>query len=310
MADEKLFEKLCEYFRGRPELVDSVPFHTFSRAKEASFVFFSQMVGWEIEDFPKAAPITLETMIGCAETKKKELDSIEAPAKECASKLYRFGVDDIEINGIYLMTDGSSLPVRVDLSIRNGDDNRISRTMYMKPFDPMRILGIELYKLTGGIEQDYEFFFNGGIVVEDNIEGRHEFDINEDLKSNEVYVRSRVREDLVSFFIGLDDLAKTDNYVVAPNGKIKVIDFDTMDMQYSEEQKAQIMAFTAQELGITPEEYKRIFDEEKRNLRLRVMEHRDRIYRICEIFESSDDEVITGIGKYIRQNTDKLLEEH
>ena len=311
MIDEQLFRKICEYFRERPELVDSTPFTAFNRAKEkCDDFFFRQEEGGVIKKKPKKAPITLETMVGSAEDRQAYFDRAVSSAKECASKLYRFGIGDIEIEGLYLMTEGSSWPVRVDVSIKNGEDSRIGKIMYLKPFDPVRILGIELYKLIGGIEQDYEFFFNDGIVVENNIEGRHEFDIDEDLKSNDVYVESRVREDLVAFYMGLDDLRKPDNYVVARNGRIKVIDFDTMDSQYSEEHQAGIKADTAQQLGITVDEYERIFDEKKRSLKTRVMEHRDRIYRICEIFESSDDEVITGIGKYIRQNTDKLLEEH
>ena len=310
MIDEELFTKLCEYFEGRPELVDSVHFTAFSRAKERTLDFVLQERDVFDRGMPKQAPITIGTMLGFPDQKQSLLDGLQKPAKECASKLYKFNPENIEVRGVYLMTDGSSLPVRVDVSIKNGDESAINKTMYLKPFDPVRLLGIELYRLIGGIEEDYGFFFNRGIVVEDNIEGRHEFDISEDLKSGEVYVASRVREDIVSFYMGLDDLVKHDNYVIAHNGRIKVIDFDKMDTEYSEEEKARIKSFTAKGLGITIDEYNELYAKEEERLKRRIQEHKDDIYRICDIFESSEDDVTAGIGKYIRKNTEKMLEEH
>ena len=307
-VDKNLFRKITEYFEEKSELVDSSSFAVYALIRNDSLACFYQNREITGEE-PRRFEITLENMLGYLETRKRNMEDLERYAKECASKLYEVGAENIDVEKAYLMTNGSSLPLRVDLTIEN-KEGRINKTMYIKCFDPTRLLGIELYRLIGETDRRYWFFFNEGIIVEDSQEGEHEFESTERISEREHYKEERIKADLISFYLGLDDLGKKDNYLVASDGKIRIIDFDMMNRVYSDKDIIAIKRQSAEEIGISSEEYDTRYKEEERLLRERVHRKKDRIYQIIGILKSSEDSGIAAIGNYISKNTENLLSKH
>ena len=296
-----------EYFRERPELISSPSYRDFSQAKENTFAFVVQE-GWDkISRRYRAFAITPNNMIGFPEARKRSMQSLEENAKECAAKLYGFDVRNIEFNCAYLMVNGSSLPIRLDLTLRNSEADGIRKKMFVKQFDIARLLGLELYSLIGGIDQNYNFFFNEGIIAEDALEGKHEFELECSLIPNPTYKIERIRFDVISFYMGLDDLGKKDNYLITPDGRIKIIDFDVLDRRYTDAEKRFIQAQTSKELGISVEEYEKILKDQERLLRDRILQEKDRIDKLIGMVKVLEDKEMAEIGRYIGENTNQLL---
>lgn len=309
MLDKNLFERIKEYFKGREELDDSPLYTDFSRAKNSVLNFIYSLPGGMNEIPPEqgAFEINLDNMIGLQESRRKDLEILEESAKGCAANIYGFDPENIEIDKAYLMTTGSSLPIKVELTLRNHDRSGINKTMYIKPFDVARLLGIELYSLIGGIGQSYDFRFNQGVIIENGLEGKHEFELSDETRNDSRYRYERVKFDLVSFHMGLDDLNKPSNYLISLDRKVTVIDFDVLDRRYSEEDKEFIKKQTYEELGMTREEYDAKYAKEEKELRARLLDKKDKIYQIIEIFENSNDLVMQETGRYIKENTDKTI---
>jgi len=295
MTNKELPKGIIEYFEGRPELAESSPFSVFYGVRDSSWECFLQnraLTGQE----PKAFAITLDTMLGYPETRQKDLENLEKYAKECASVLYGLGVEDIAVEKAYLMTNGSSLPLRVDLSAVN--KSRI-KTMYIKVFDFVRLFGLELYRIIAEAD-DYRFFFNKGIIVEDGQKGKHAFELNWNLNNCENHKREKAMINVMSFYMGLHDLAKKDNYVIRPDGGIRVIDFDLMEV-YSDDDIAAIKMQTARELGISNEEYKRLHEEEEKLLRTRLLQRKELVLRLINAFDGLGRDM-KRIADYIQKN--------
>lgn len=302
----KIIEALLEYFKDRLELSkDLVPFSAFGMLRYSSFESLAQKRLDDGFHEPKAYPICLENLVGFKEVREKELSNLNTRAKDIACALYQCAPAAVHIKNAYLMTNASSQPLKIECSIGENDVH-LDKIFYIKQFDPLRILGIEIYNILSGIEQ-YRFAFNKGIIVEDALEGKHEFDIDEDLTQNQAYVRNRVQADLLSFFMGLDDLAKKDNYLVSSDRKIKFIDFDVWRGKYKVEEIEYIKAATCRALGIFREVYDVIFAEEMQKLRYRVQEHKDSIKKIINAVQLDRDPESMEIGDNILSNMEDIL---
>jgi hypothetical protein len=301
MTNQELPKGISQYFRGRPELAESSSFSAFYSARNSSWECFLQnraLTGQE----PKAFAITLDTMLGYPETRQRDLDDLKKHAKECASILYGLEAESVIIDRAYLMTNGSSLPLRVDLSAAN--KIMTEQTMYVKAFDFVRLFGLELYRIIAGAD-DYRFFFNRGIIVEDGQKGKHEFELNWNPNSCENYKREKAMMNVVSFYMGLHDLAKKDNYVIYPNGRTRVIDFDVMEV-YSDDDIAAIKVQTARELGIGNEEYEKMHEEERQMLQTRLLQKKETILRLIRAFGCLDRDM-KRITDYAEKNMISLL---
>lgn len=302
----EITDALLDYFKDRLELCKGiVPFSAFNNLRQSSFESLAQRRIYDEFDEPKAYLICLENMVGFKDVREKEISNLKTCAKDIACALYRCTTDAVRIKNTYLMTNASSQPIKIECSIgENGV--HLDKTLYIKQFDPLRILGIEIYNILSGIEQ-YHFVFNDGIIVEDALEGKHEFDINEDLQQNQAYARNRVQADLLSFFMGLDDLAKKDNYLVSSDKKIKFIDFDVWRGKYQAEEIEHIKNITCRELGIFREVYNVMFAEEKQKVQYRVKENKDAIIKIITAVQLNKDTESMEIGDNILSNMEDML---
>lgn len=306
MSDKTLYERLEKYFRGRSELVETPHYTSLTRAMDSAIDFLHQKILYDNWKDPKELEITLDHMLGYPEQRQAELEELDTNAKEIVAALYNTTPEHIEITGAYVMYNGSSKPIRLEFSLlTNG--SHVDKTIFVKRFDENRLIGLELYDIFGGWEEDYSFAFNQGAIIEQKVEGKHEYDLPFGVQDQPHYVVERVKSDLFAFFTGCDDLGKKDNYLVTSQGRVSLIDFDVMDRFYNEDEIDTIKKLTAEELGITRDEYARIYQEQEDLLRDRISGKKKRLYGLIGVLEQDDDPMIKDLGGYIKRNTDRLL---
>jgi hypothetical protein len=272
-----------EFFR--QDVADLPDFSVFYSVRDSAlegFFMNRELTG----QGPKAFEITFDSLIGWPETRRKNTEILAKYATECASYFY----GNAEFQAAYLMTNGSSLPLKVVF-----DTDCAEKALYLKPFDLTRLIGLELYRMAEA--PDYCFLFNDGIIAEEAQEGKHEFEI--DGFNNENYKRGRIRMDIFSFYFGTDDLQKRDNYVVSPE-RVRIIDFDVAT-PFSDSEIEAIRRSTMQDLNIGEQQYEEIFAEENQLFIRRLT--KDKIVGILGLMKTLGlAELGSYIGKKINQS--------
>lgn len=167
-----------------------------------------------------------------------------------------------KVHSIDVKVNCSTNPLKVTL------ENSATRTYYIKEFDPIRVIGLELYNLVGPDNVRYPFAFTAFDIVEPEIEGRHIKDISESemkfIKRSPAYQSDRVLVDIYQERFGLSDIVDgPSNYLVTPGGRLVIIDFDgfNCNMQgptFNTEMKKQ----TCTDLGISEATYDKIYKDE------------------------------------------------
>ncbi len=156
--------------------------------------------------------------------------------------------------------------------------------------------------------QKYNFIFNEDFIIENALEGKHEFDLPADIANGNEYKEEMIRADAISFYMGLDDVAKKDNYLVSSTNKIVFIDFDVIDRMYTLAERNSIKENTAKQLSISVEEYKKSYAKQEQRLAILLCQRRDNISLMLDIFKTSRE--LSSLGEYIRANTNNLLQKY
>ena len=161
-------------------------------------------------------------------------------------------------------------------------------TVYVKALDHARLIGNALYALLSGSEPT-PHKVNNHMIVEGKVLGNHLYELTDaqrsELFANPNFVRNKIKNDVLSFKLGLDDLTKEDNYVVGTGGNIVVIDFDVMDAYFNDAMMEQYKAETCSELGISSHEYDELYKFENYLFDKRVHGSQKEIGQIIQIAE-------------------------
>ncbi len=149
-------------------------------------------------------------------------------SKKIIAELFQFK-KNLEVNGIYEMNGSTTVPLRIDFNIF-GSQNRF----YVKKFDPLRIIGLELYNMLSHFKQG--FLVNPKAIYEQNVEGLIFGDLSEEDKdfflNDTHFMEKMIRLDEFSQRLFLGDLHDY-NIMIVPfddeSGKryfVKAFDFD------------------------------------------------------------------------------------
>lgn len=218
-------------------------------------------------------------------------DSFEQPFIQSCEYIERIlnKIDDEStlLESIEIMTHARTKPLRVKTN---------KGTYYVKPFDASRLLGLELYSLLHSAPIFSEYWFTRNDIIETQIQGDHEFNIEphilEKLKKTQSYQRGRIQSDIWLSKIGLGDIFPTpsfagrlDNYLVLPDGQIAIIDFDCFDASIEPNAFEQRMEETANELSMTLEEYKHIYNSELSFFMTRLEQNKNEIDELLKAHE-------------------------
>lgn len=194
--------------------------------------------------------------------------------------------DQVDIQKMDLMVNGSTLPVKVSARLTKGND-KIDKTVFVKKFDYGRLFGLLFYNSIAGIN-DYGFVFNENGIVEEQIPGKHSHQFEKcelsDLVKKDEYIKERIKLDLLSFYLGLDDVVNPNNHLITKKGRIYVIDFDVMGEVYNEMIRENIKNNTANELNITRKKYDTIFNRENMLLIDRIKSEKDILIPMLDCF--------------------------
>jgi hypothetical protein len=310
MNESEMLESILEYFRQNAQVADAPSFSEFGYPKGLCLRHFQQEAQLENldRDKTKAYEMNVEHMLGYKEMREEAMQRAQQLAKSCAEQLFGFDASRIGIERLDLMVNGSTLPLRAE--VRIDGEGQITHRMYIKEFDLSRLAGLEVYSLTAGIKTDqYNFMVGRDIILEEAIEGKHAFEITEDLTADQQYRRSRVKLDLIAGYTGLDDFVKADNSIITPIRDIAIIDFDLMGREYSQRDLELMAQATCDELGMRKEEYKAIYETEQILLKERVFTARRRIRTFAGLLEKTEDDALAIMGSLITKNTKSLLEE-
>lgn len=293
---------------------ESPAYETLGAAVGRTLAYYLQYV-MESEkkyDDAKAVDMVPVNMIGYPTEREQALEQAHNAARVIGSVLYQCPEKALSVDKLKLMVNGSSLPVRAEIHIATANSPVLEQIAYIKPFDRARIVGIELYTLMGCINEDYTYFCNNGVIVENSLRGFHEFErpeIAKAIKGLPAYWNSRTKCDVISFVLGIDDIAKQDNYMITEQGDIKFIDFDVMGRCYSPADRCAIRERTRKELGISEEQYDHVFAREESFLRDRIQRYEREIFILLEALIQSDDEQEKNIGLYIKGEVQRVLTE-
>tara|TARA_Y100000310_G_scaffold345407_1_gene464640 strand:+ start:782 stop:1729 length:948 start_codon:yes stop_codon:yes gene_type:complete len=233
-----------------------------------------------------------------------------------ASKLYDKDPNDIEVVNIDVMVNGNTLPVRYRVKIASIDEER---EFYVKEMDPIRLFGLEAYSRLVEVGEDYNFLFNGDHIVENALEGRSIVDMEAGelaaLTENRRYVFTRIELDVLQYTIGLTDIFVGQdldptgrNYLIASDGRIKVIDFDGMtslkEEQFEVEERKD---GTAMELGITRETYDEMYGVIEENVIANFHRNKDHLYKLLDILGDSGGDMFEELyANNVRRRLDQI----
>lgn len=294
---KNLEEKLNDYYASRFEKItlDEYPGYTkFIDETMSEFLKITEDISDENLHSIKTFRI-LETDID-----NNMINDFSKYSLKLAEKLYGFNEYQMRINNISLMANGGASPIKVDLEI-DCLNEKLKKTMYIKPFDKERLFGLELYNLLGGINKDYNYVFNSQVIVEDKIEGKHEDQIMniDDIRKKDQYKIERIKLDMLSYYLGIDDLIEKDNtleyeivgkeemrydnYLVTEDGRITIIDFNVMNFSFNEEYKTYLKNKTIDELNISEEQYDTIYNDQKKLLKDRFRDERPYLNKLLGI---------------------------
>ena len=293
-----LEEALDAYYAERPEFkLDKATFSGITAATNFTFDYYLQEKARNPElEKARSVRIVAENMLGYVDQRRKALDNCSKALSVIAAEFLKTKYDPEDVIEASLMVNGSTLPLEVRL---NGGKNK--RTIFLKKFDLGRLLGLEIYSLISG-SKEYNYAFNQEMIVEREQEGEHEFEYSPQefarIKASRNYIQNKVKLDLISFYMGLDDVMKKDNYLVTRKGDIRIIDFDVMDRDYSEDEIMACKEQTAKELGITSEEYKKIYDFQEFLLKQRVKDNREKINILIDLSKHCEN---GRMHKYLRR---------
>ena len=277
---------LHEYYKDRSEflLSQDSSFSDIAQAFNMAFQFYSQNKLWDDElARAKSLGISFDNMLGYPEKRKQSLESMLDTLPGIASDFLGKDYSPEDIEKASIMVNGSSLPLEVRL-----DDGEEQDTIYIKRFDIDRLLGIELYSLISGIG-DYNYAFNSEILIEQKIAGKHEFQYSQadlqDIKNSYNYIMNRVKLDVISHYMGLDDVLKQDNYLLTEGGQINMIDFDVMDRRYTPEDIEACRRHTCDDLQISQDLYDKIYAFEEFLMQSRIKHNKNNINKLKRILQ-------------------------
>ena len=309
---QSTLNQVMDYFTEKYGCASIPSFSAFIPAIALARQCYQQKQSYE-EGFsePRRFEIKREHLLGYPEHRTRVLDLLKENAQVLTARFYGLHDSQIDVKKVELMTRGSSSPLSLEIAIHNGEARTIRKVCYVKPFDINRLIGIEIYSQLSGAVQDYQFVATRDTIVEDGVYGNHEFEYEPNelmrIKGSELYRAGKINLDVLSFLMGLDDTAKLDNFVVSPEGRIRVVDFDVLDRDYTPDEQAYIRDLTAHELGISKVQYDDIYRMQEAFITQNMLRHRESITRLATIMRVSSIPELKQAGMRICASIENLI---
>ncbi len=239
----------------------------------------------------------LEAVVGTSRgfDRQRAYEELRAYTADVATHFFNHKIRPEQVTELNLKLNGISTPLEAHLQI--GDKKKTIYLKWRDPDDAQRIIGAEIYALISGVR--YNFAFNNGLVVEEQLPGMHKHEIPEKalkrIVSSEHFISQTARLESIVFFMGLGDvLENSNNYLIVTDGHettpvkdegtIYVIDFENLGIDFTYQDRESIKRNTALRLGVPREKFERLFEAEEAFIYKNVQNNLRALRQLGEIY--------------------------
>ena len=304
-----LEETLASFGSFNPLLPDFTPLHM------ASLNIYKQVKDRE-DSHPE---IYLSPEIIQSSSDEIFFEELEDYSNRLAKGLYP-GSESPDLTLPYLMTNGTRLPIKFSFLMREGP----LRTVYVKPFELSRIIGLELYNLLSG-RAEHGYKFNFGVIAEKEVLGSHEgiLSLDDDLAKKldeekfkalnlamllgvrdvvEVYDDPKVAEQQ-----GTDvQFVEKNQLLITDNPGVVLMDFNVMG-RYKAKERDRMLKTLLRDRNMSSEDYARICREQLPEITQRVRRNWDYLMNIVDSLRTATIKSGDGRGSHIKHPLGKKL---